>query len=450
MKVSAAFVVVSALSQVWASLVRYGPDDCVTLSLSPAGSCVIRTNCEGKDLSHFEFAFDCANSGNAIQRHSFGLGGFDAQEEFDTDVHCKRCAAPEQAKKAAAPPHSFALQGKKVVAQGQASTGVEAAAGAAGDEEVVRYGPSKCVSTYKSPQGHCMMETACSKANVTDYEFGLICVDKAGAPTRHLFGKNSFDPDERFDTLIECDQCLGLEDIADDVALTGQVVALSKDIKDLKNMMVNITTDVMKLNEKVFPDQFKKNGTAPAAAPAPKTLIHTASSRATASQAAQRHGRQVRRMDARFGAAKAAASQTTNVAAKQVAHLQHHRSRHHGHKRAKHLRRHHRHHRHHSVAADDEADEQVADEEEAPPKHHHASHKHHKKATHKTDVEEDGEEPAKASEVSAAPVDMETSQADEAGEVSSPEDEVGQDGAPEDALPAAEYTDGAEADEEEN
>merc|ERR1719399_570973 len=101
-------------------------------------------------------------------------------------------------------PHSFALQGSKAVAQSQTSVGVEVAAATAAGDEVVKYGPSKCVSTYKSPQGHCMMQTACSQANITDYEFGLICVDKAGAPTRHLFGRNSFDPDETFDTLIMC------------------------------------------------------------------------------------------------------------------------------------------------------------------------------------------------------------------------------------------------------
>merc|ERR1719440_696749 len=103
------------------------------------------------------------------------------------------------------------------------------------------------------------MNTACSKANITNYEFGLICVDKAGAPTRHLFGRDSFDPDETFDTLIECEQCLGLEDIADDIALTGQVIALSKEIKGLKGMMTNITSDVQKLNEKVFPGDPKAN-----------------------------------------------------------------------------------------------------------------------------------------------------------------------------------------------
>ena len=34
------------------------------------------------------------------------------------------------------------------------------------------------------------------------YNFGLTCVDSEGSTTRHLFGVNSFDPEETFDTLV--------------------------------------------------------------------------------------------------------------------------------------------------------------------------------------------------------------------------------------------------------
>merc|ERR1719371_85299 len=83
--------------------------------------------------------------------------------------------------------------------------------------EVDEYGPDNCVSVYRSDEGHCIMRTDCQKETIVNYEFGLVCVNKQGfgqsSPVKHLFGKNSFDPEETFDTLIKCDQCLGLEDI---------------------------------------------------------------------------------------------------------------------------------------------------------------------------------------------------------------------------------------------
>merc|ERR1719247_1987743 len=106
--------------------------------------------------------------------------------------------------------------------------------------EVTRYGPNGCVSTWKSAEGHCIMGTDCKGDDISKYEFGLVCVDKTGAPVRHLFGKDSFDEQETFDTLIKCDKCLGLEDIPDAVALNGEVVTMSKDIANLKDVMKNI------------------------------------------------------------------------------------------------------------------------------------------------------------------------------------------------------------------
>merc|ERR1719262_1692398 len=96
------------------------------------------------------------------------------------------------------------------------------------------------------------MKTSCNSCDIKKYDFGLVCVDKAGMPTRHLFGKGSFDPEETFDTLIKCDKCLGLEDIPDSVALNGEVVTLSSDIANLKDVMKNISINVAMLNEEVF------------------------------------------------------------------------------------------------------------------------------------------------------------------------------------------------------
>merc|ERR1712224_1171043 len=105
------------------------------------------------------------------------------------------------------------------------------------------------------------METKCEKENITDYEFGLICVDKTGEPVRHVFGKNSFDQEESFDTLIACDKCVGLDDIADETSLVKQVEALTTEVEDMNKTLSTLRTSVKKLKKEVFP--------APAAAPAP-------------------------------------------------------------------------------------------------------------------------------------------------------------------------------------
>jgi len=103
-----------------------------------------------------------------------------------------------------------------------------------------------------------VMKTDCAPKDIEGYAFGLVCVDKVGAPVRHLFGKDSFDPVETFDTLITCNQCLGLEDIPDDVAMNGQVLGLMQEVHSLEGMMVNLTQEVKLLNEKIVADQKAK------------------------------------------------------------------------------------------------------------------------------------------------------------------------------------------------
>lgn len=274
---------------------RFGPQNCVTVSRSDAGSCVITTDCEGIDLSQTEFAFDCGGQDGAV-RHSFGMGGFEGNEEFDSEVECDRCdgpvsdsvAAPVKSltkkstpkiskySKAEVPVPSSAIvkakQTSRVQAQAEAVQGTQAQAKAriwpftSSKPEVARYGPNGCVSTWKSEEGHCLMQTDCKNISIAKYNFGLVCVDKTGSPVRHLFGKDSFEQQETFDTLIKCDKCLGLEDIPNAVALNGEVETISKDIGNLRDMMKNITINVKMLNDEVF----KNDAPSPAAAsPAP-------------------------------------------------------------------------------------------------------------------------------------------------------------------------------------
>jgi len=333
----------------------FGPKKCVTVSRSSQGSCVLTTNCAGVDTSKTEFAFDCI--GKHVVRHSFGVGGFDADEEFDSDVKCDRCnlpspaallkakavavkaaqkllakplkavpfgskfvhailkgsnlvtpfgaaAAAEVAKvkpvnlnikaaKAAAilkktkPFKAFGAKTKtvyeakpvqlnanaKVVSNAKATSATAAKAKAkfwplsptkSPQADVVKYGPDGCVSVHKSKDDHCIMSTDCKGKDLADYEFGLVCVDKVGSPVKHMFGKGSFDDKESFDTLIRCEECLGLEEIPDSVTLSGEVAQMGKDIANLKAVMMNISTNVQMLNSEVF-----KPAGGPAPAPAP-------------------------------------------------------------------------------------------------------------------------------------------------------------------------------------
>jgi len=309
--------------------VTFGPKNCVSLSRSSAGSCVLSTECEGIDISAVEFAFDCiAQSGSGdIVRHSFGIGGFEVNEEFDTEVKCGRCSHPLPAgekpkvetvlKKVVPPPaavkvvqkpapvkvapapveqpkakHEESIPGAVVFraqagvkAKGQAKAATTAkmwpfSGSKAEKPDAVKYGPNGCVSTWRSDAGHCMMATDCKGSNISNYEFGLVCVDKSGSPVKHLFGKDSFDAEESFDTLIKCKQCLGLEDVPDQVALAGEVASMAKDITNLKDVLKNISVNVQMLNAKVFPTPPAAPAPAPAPAPAeaPKKalLLHRA------------------------------------------------------------------------------------------------------------------------------------------------------------------------------
>jgi len=119
---------------------------------------------------------------------------------------------------------------------------------------VVRYGPENCIQTYRQ-HGYCVIKTQCSGVDLSNYNVGMVCVDKLGVPVRHLYGVNSFDTDEIFDTLLPCDTCLGLDDMPGNVALNGQILSLSKEIRGLEAMMRNISLNVGMLNQKVFGSQ---------------------------------------------------------------------------------------------------------------------------------------------------------------------------------------------------
>lgn len=75
---------------------------------SRAGTCEIRTDCPSprvepdhtaskrkreENIKHLEFSFFCVHHGK-LTKHSYGYGGFQARERFDTAVVCDSCHAP--------------------------------------------------------------------------------------------------------------------------------------------------------------------------------------------------------------------------------------------------------------------------------------------------------------------------------------------------------------------
>jgi len=206
---------------------KYGPEHCVSLTRSAAGTCVIETDCAAPDIQNFTFDFICTDGVGTKVQHSFGEGNFDPKENFDTGVTCAECEPTEGG----------------VLVETKSEEGEAKAAAPEANvppSDAAFYGPGGCVATYRSGAGTCVMQTRCTGKDTSEYNFGLTCVDSEGSTTRHLFGVNSFDPEETFDTLVECKLCLGLD--GDDAA--KNVTALTKDVAALQGEMKEIQADV--------------------------------------------------------------------------------------------------------------------------------------------------------------------------------------------------------------
>mmetsp|Transcript_49494 Transcript_49494/g.105816 ORF Transcript_49494/g.105816 Transcript_49494/m.105816 type:complete len:496 (+) Transcript_49494:205-1692(+) len=210
-----------------------GPGGCVSLSRSAEGTCVIDTDCSA-NISETEFAFVCFNPGSSVPHalHSFGRGGFAQKESFDTGVSCGSCTSVEYALSAGGPllsaksaatggfsplrsdegASNFAAGEGNASTEGEISRG-SAVSAAARRVQTAFYGPSACIATYLSDRGTCMIETRCSGiAGLPEFTVGLTCLDQTGDYTRYLFGKDSFQPEEVFDSTLRCQACLGVGD----------------------------------------------------------------------------------------------------------------------------------------------------------------------------------------------------------------------------------------------
>jgi len=196
----------------------FGPGQCVGLYRSPEGSCVLKTHCLKKDIKDTEFAFVCYNSDQIMPHtlHSFGRGGFANEEAFDTKVLCKTCTSVDSAFRS----------GSSVVRNALAALPLGRLPSLWNDrptppynntafanfkpEEAAVFGPEYCLTTFRAPAGTCLIRTRCADVDLSGFNVGLTCLDKSGGYTRYLFGKDTFEKEETFDTLIECSKCLGV------------------------------------------------------------------------------------------------------------------------------------------------------------------------------------------------------------------------------------------------
>lgn len=120
-------------------LKHFGPKHCISVyKKQETGTCVIETNCKGINLDNVEFAFTCQLP-NMLQKHSFGKGGFDANESFDTSVKCDECGIPQEVT-------SSLEKSKKEVGIKKTELVVEKEKDVV--VEKVTFGPNGCVSTW--------------------------------------------------------------------------------------------------------------------------------------------------------------------------------------------------------------------------------------------------------------------------------------------------------------
>mmetsp|Transcript_105047 Transcript_105047/g.186102 ORF Transcript_105047/g.186102 Transcript_105047/m.186102 type:complete len:566 (-) Transcript_105047:79-1776(-) len=332
----------------------FGPGNCVSVTRTDGGTCMLTTNCTAQDVSSFDFSFLCVKRPAGQEIHSLGVGSFDQVEEFDTEVSCDQCLPPivtsavklavgapprrstakvvtaartqvpvlkgraqlanearkrstasvkmpshqktqlgargtkGQAPRKLPSPQTSQLgaggQAKKASQLGVSRPGKKAASFLEKDslaardpslenlesdgddsqpdipEKAEHYGPASCVAVWRNDTtGHCVMQTDCDQpAALSIYEFGLVCVDQGDEMTKHVFGTDSFKLKERFDTLIECQECLALDEYTNGDKAIKQ---LAKEVQEMEGDLMTVGQGVTRLNAEVMKES--------AAAPAP-------------------------------------------------------------------------------------------------------------------------------------------------------------------------------------
>jgi hypothetical protein len=270
----------------------FGPRHCASVSRTPAGTCQFETRCRSSaELKSVEFSFICVDKEGQKTKHDFGVGGFDARDKFDTSVSCAQCLSAEEpasaeplppaSSPAVAPTTAEPTKKEDKKAEETAEKAAEKADEKA-EAEAVKFGPHDCVKTYRNKAGTCVVETNCSADDIEHYEFGFLCKEKGGDSTRHLFGRNSFDPKETFDTLISCEECLGLEDVEETAASNAKIGRLEEDVKGIEDSLKKIGSRVEQLEHKVFTTAAATEAATKAATEAPKEAATDAPAEAPA------------------------------------------------------------------------------------------------------------------------------------------------------------------------
>jgi hypothetical protein len=270
----------------------YGPAGCVHVGRSSAGTCVFRTECEKDvDLKEVEVAFVCASNGEEVE-HVFEKGSLTNSKLFDTEVKCAKCLpsqsqhvlmkddSDEEKEESKAKEESkeeskdeakeeskdeAKEESKDEAKEGSEEEAKEESKEEAKEEEVEEsaevkaakemvpvapatasfYGPASCIATFLGPAGSCIMQTACKDVEgLSGYQYGLTCVDDKGDSVRHMFGADSFDPVETFDTRIECSLCLGLGSAVPAGDVTETVAALKEEVAELKKDMSEVKAKI--------------------------------------------------------------------------------------------------------------------------------------------------------------------------------------------------------------
>jgi len=161
--------------------------------------------------------------------------------------------------------------------------------------QITKFGPGNCIAAFRNADGHCELETHCKDHDISKFPVKFICIDAGGQKVRHVFAAGSFDPEEQFDTLIECKSCLAekeeviqviadaapspasagsqhrkkkeVQEEDDDEAGGSPLRALKDEVKELEGFMMNTSAELQKLNAKVYSKDFQA-GAAPAPAAA--------------------------------------------------------------------------------------------------------------------------------------------------------------------------------------
>merc|ERR1711904_58718 len=168
-------------------IVKYGPNSCIwTWKNETTGHCIMKTQCEGQDISKYMFGLMCDSKDEGMVRHLFGEGSFADDESFDTLIPCDKCLALD------APPDVELSAEVKSLKE---------------EVEEIKEGVKELDAKVSHTEGSCVLSTNCDGLDLSAFEFAFDCKAPDGVVQRHSFGFGGFDAQEEFDTSVKCSTC---------------------------------------------------------------------------------------------------------------------------------------------------------------------------------------------------------------------------------------------------